>query len=115
MRKLYPFFFAVFFLVTCVSEIEAQSYSDIELKEMAVQNQENWRALKIGMDEGQVKLLLGPPGRVTNGPFTSWSYPKGGEVTFSGSALYSWQEPTDFMYTVTAPNANTENQYETEE
>jgi outer membrane protein assembly factor BamE (lipoprotein component of BamABCDE complex) len=60
--------------------------------------QENWRSLKRGMTEADVKGLLGEPHRVNalGATLTLWYYnpPRGGEVTFGrDSRLDGWSEP----------------------
>ena|SRR5579859_1770728 len=56
---------------------------------------ENWRSLKRGMNEADVKALLGEPHRVDAGAVTFWYYnpPMGGDVHFINSGLAGWSEP----------------------
>jgi hypothetical protein len=59
--------------------------------------QENWRSLKRGMTEDDVKGLLGDAHKVdTFGSFSVWHYnpPTGGDVRFSRAGrLEAWSEP----------------------
>jgi hypothetical protein len=60
------------------------------------QNKKNWRSLESGMNEDQVKKLLGEPVKVIKGVKTLWYYPNlyGGYVTFDDKGrLASWNEP----------------------
>src|SRR5262245_46685784 len=57
---------------------------------------ENWRALKRGMTQAEVRGLLGEPHRVDAGSVTSWyyDYPIGGDLLFAGDGrLHGWSEP----------------------
>jgi hypothetical protein len=57
-------------------------------------NQANWRALKRGMSQDEVRSFLGEPQRVDAGPITLWHYPSGGDVHFDNrGALMGWSEP----------------------
>lgn len=61
-------------------------------------NQENWRQLKIGMTQKEVKRLLGVPDKVDVGSlFIYWyyGYPSGGSVHFDTDTrrLNGWSEP----------------------
>jgi len=60
------------------------------------QNKKNWRRLSVGMQEGQVKGLLGEPSKVIQGVKTLWYYPNiyCGYVTFDEKGnLIGWNEP----------------------
>jgi hypothetical protein len=56
-----------------------------------------WRGLSRGMSKGQVREILGEPGKVVeSGIISIWyyGYPLGGEVTFDSSGnVNSWREP----------------------
>jgi hypothetical protein len=60
------------------------------------QNKKNWRSLEVGMNEAQVKKILGEPVKVIRGVKTLWYYPNfyGGYVSFDESGkLTGWNEP----------------------
>jgi hypothetical protein len=60
------------------------------------QNKKNWRRLSVGMQERQVKDLLGQPSKVISGVKTIWYYPNiyCGYVTFDEKGrLIGWNEP----------------------
>ena len=52
----------------------------------------NWRQLRRGMSEKQVRDLLGEPERVQGGSVTSWRW-DGAEVYFMDNKLAGWSEP----------------------
>ena len=56
---------------------------------------ENWRALKRGMTERDVRSILGEPQKVDSfRSFSVWSYPRGGTTRFdSEERLDGWTEP----------------------
>jgi hypothetical protein len=56
---------------------------------------ENWRSLKRGMTESDVRSILGEPNKVKAfGSFTVWEYPAGGRAQFgSNERLEGWGEP----------------------
>ena len=65
-------------------------------EEMAWQNKKNWRSLKAGMNDEEVKKLLGEPVKVIKGVKTLWYYPNiyGGNVSFDENGrLTGWNEP----------------------
>ena len=65
-------------------------------QEMAWQNKKNWRSLEAGMNEEQVKKILGEPVKVIKGVKTLWYYPNiyGGNVSFDEKGrLTGWNEP----------------------
>ena len=73
---------------------EAKKAGDMEI--FGWQNKKNWRRLSVGMQETQVKGLLGEPGKVIQGVKTLWYYPKtyGGYLTFDEKGrLLGWNEP----------------------
>lgn len=53
----------------------------------------NWRALRKGMKESEVKALLGEPIRVQGGGFTHWYWNRSAQVTFFQDVVYGWDEP----------------------
>ena len=53
----------------------------------------NWRALRIGMLQMEVKVLLGEPLRVDGGSTTYWFWDRGATVIFSPNFVTSWSEP----------------------
>ena len=54
----------------------------------------NWRKLRKGMSEDDVRALLGEPELIDGGSFTYWRYPRRGEVTFwRGAGVDRWTEP----------------------
>ena len=59
------------------------------------QKKENWRALKQGMSDSEVRALLGEPDKVNAfSTFKVWLYPAQGQVQFDKrSAVDSWTEP----------------------
>ena len=57
-------------------------------------NRANWRRLKVGMTEDEVRRILGEPVRVKNyGYSLDWYYPDGGSVIFRNDRLAQWFEP----------------------
>lgn len=60
------------------------------------QSRMNWRKLKTGMTEGEVKNFLGEPTKVIKGIRTLWYYPNiyCGYVSFDKDGhLTGWSEP----------------------
>ena len=60
------------------------------------QNKKNWRKLKVGMRESEVKNILGEPVKIIKGVKTLWYYPNiyCGYVSFDeGGSLSGWNEP----------------------
>lgn len=60
---------------------------------------QNWRSLKTGMTETEVRSILGEPHKVDVNPvivFWYYDFPRGGSVRFDGSSrrLEGWSEPT---------------------
>ena len=54
----------------------------------------NWRKLKQGMSEDDVRALLGEPVRISGGDFAWWVYPDHGEVMFyQREGVDKWTEP----------------------
>ena len=54
----------------------------------------NWRKLRKGMSENDVRALLGEPELIDGGGFTHWRYPRRGKVTFwRGDGVDNWTEP----------------------
>jgi hypothetical protein len=52
----------------------------------------NWRRLRRGMKEDDVRSLLGEPQRVNGGDLAIW-YWGDASVTFLDDKVYQWQEP----------------------
>lgn len=78
-------------LVEC-TEARNKPFSD----DQGYQNKKNWRSLESGMDQDQVKKLLGEPLKVIKGVKTLWYYPNiyGGYVSFDENGrLTGWNEP----------------------
>ena len=64
--------------------------------EYGYQNKMNWRKLKVGMSQSQVRSILGEPTKVIKGVKTLWYYPNiyGGFVSFDQSGnIVGWNEP----------------------
>ena len=64
--------------------------------EYAWRNKKNWRRLEIGMEEAQVKTILGEPITIIGGVKTLWYYPNiyCGYVSFDENGhLAGWNEP----------------------
>lgn len=60
------------------------------------QNKKNWRSLKVGMREDEVKKILGEPVKLIQGVRTLWYYPNFycGYVSFDSKGyLIGWNEP----------------------
>ena len=60
------------------------------------QNTKNWRSLKAGMTESQVKQILGEPTKVIKGVKTLWYYPSiySGHISFDKNGQVTrWNEP----------------------
>lgn len=53
----------------------------------------SWRQLRKDLSQSEVRALIGEPVSIQGGPFTVWSFPKNGSVTFYKEAVYSWNEP----------------------
>ena len=74
------------------------SHKEIPARAAAWRNIENWRALRRGMTEDDVRSILGKPHKVDAGSFLIlwyYDYPGGGSVRFStsNSLLEAWTEP----------------------
>ena len=54
-----------------------------------------WRKLKLGMNEEEVRSLIGEPEKITvfSSNFIVWSYLKYGKVQFDADGVSSWDEP----------------------
>jgi hypothetical protein len=52
-----------------------------------------WRQLRKDLSQPEVRVLLGEPASIQGGPFTVWSFPNNGSVTFYKEVVYSWTEP----------------------
>lgn len=82
-------------LETLLKECQESRKSD-SLSQFGWQNKKNWRKLSKGMQEGQVKSMLGEPSKVIQGVKTLWYYPNiyCGYVTFDEKGrLIGWNEP----------------------
>jgi hypothetical protein len=56
----------------------------------------NWRSLRRGMTESDVRSILGEPNKIgVNLAFTRWDYPGGGRAEFGSrdGRLEGWSEP----------------------
>lgn len=54
----------------------------------------NWRKLKMGMSEDEVRALLGEPERIDGGSLSYWKYPNYGVVRFyMREGVDNWTEP----------------------
>jgi len=74
------------------TEARDKQFSD----DQGYQNKKNWRSLEPGMNEEQVKNLLGEPLKVIRGVKILWYYPNiyGGYVSFDEKGrLTGWNEP----------------------
>jgi len=56
-------------------------------------NLANWRLLKRGMTDDEVRSALGEPKKIDGGLFTQWYYPNNGRVVFTREKVYGWNEP----------------------
>jgi len=57
-------------------------------------NISNWRSVKKGMSQDEVRSVLGEPAIVrASGPFIKWSYSNRGSVDFYEERLDGWSEP----------------------
>jgi hypothetical protein len=54
---------------------------------------QNWRRLRLGMTEGEVRALLGEPERIAAGSVTFW-YWADAHVYFMRGKLEGWSEPS---------------------
>ena len=72
--------------------LQKQSMVPPGLETRVPSGREAWRQLRRGMDEAQVRRILGEPERVSGGAFTVWYYSPG-QVTFLEDKLDSWEEP----------------------
>jgi hypothetical protein len=89
-------------LETKVQELEAMLGACTEQKnvrfseEHGWQNKRNWRNLEAGMNEEQVRKILGEPVKEIQGVRTFWYYPSiySGYVSFDDKGrLAGWKEP----------------------
>lgn len=94
-----------------------------EVEDVASQTISNWRKLKAGMTEPQVRSILGEPKRVETHSYTNekdWEYEYFGKVTFNNDNIFftykvtSWSEPNESMREILTPiknipNSNTSN------
>jgi hypothetical protein len=60
-------------------------------------NKANWRALRNGMTENEVRQLLGEAGKITSNQYTvtwDYNYPMGGSVSFDPKSMSveAWSE-----------------------
>jgi outer membrane protein assembly factor BamE (lipoprotein component of BamABCDE complex) len=85
-----------------VKELEAllqecqEAKKTAQLEQFGWQNKKNWRKLSKGMQEGQVKSMLGEPSKVIQGVKTLWYYPNiyCGYVSFDEKGrVIGWNEP----------------------
>ncbi len=54
----------------------------------------NWRTIKKGMTQDEIRNLLGDPENIrTSSNFTWWKYPKNGDVRFYDEKTDGWTEP----------------------
>ena len=57
-------------------------------------NLANWRSVKKGMSQDEVRSVLGEPATVrASGPIIEWIYSNRGNVTFYQERLDGWMEP----------------------
>ena len=56
-------------------------------------NKANWRALRMGMTEVEVKALVGEPLKVKGGDFTYWYWDRNAQVRFYKEKVDAWDEP----------------------
>lgn len=57
-------------------------------------NLANWRSLKKGMSQNEVRSVLGEPEKVrASGPITVWNYSNRGVIDFYDERLDGWTEP----------------------
>jgi hypothetical protein len=89
-------------LQTKVMELEAllgkcKEQGDVRFsEEHRWQNKRNWRNLEAGMNEAQVRTILGEPVKEIQGVKTLWYYPSiySGYVSFDDKGrLSGWKEP----------------------
>ncbi len=86
-----------------VKELEAVLKDSVEAQKRLAQgntsgwqNKKNWRRLSPGMQDGEVREILGEPSKVIQGVKTLWYYPNlyCGYVTFDEKGqLAGWSEP----------------------
>ena len=53
----------------------------------------NWRSLKTGMSNDEVRSILGEPTRIDGGNLALWHYSNSGSVRFFLGKANEWQEP----------------------
>ncbi|MFC1822281.1 outer membrane protein assembly factor BamE [Thermodesulfobacteriota bacterium] len=76
--------------------ISDESHDKKAEQEYGWQNKKNWRLLKAGMTESQVKTILGEPTKVIKGVKTLWYYPSiySGHISFDKNGqVTGWNEP----------------------
>jgi hypothetical protein len=106
----------LFIVIVCFYPTVARSQSDIRARVEALERRierleraqssptaklspkrQDWRSLSMGMTTGQVRAVLGEPGKVdTNQYYTTWywNYPSGGSVQFTpGGVVEAIREP----------------------
>ena len=54
---------------------------------------QGWAGLQEGLNEEQVRALLGNPLKVMTSGYTAWEYPNFGHVMFYNGRLIRWSEP----------------------
>ena len=73
--------------------------SDVKVSPSAAkwEHKENWHQIRPGMNQQQIRDLLGEPTTSTSDPaFTQWTYgqgPKCGKAIFAGGMLRDWASP----------------------
>jgi len=78
--------------VTVLEEMVTEP-EKIETTTRVSDNRENWRKLREGMSEDQVRELLGEPYRIQGGRSALWHYQMGGSIHFHRGKVESWSEP----------------------
>ena len=71
------------------SSVQQRSYSN------GYKNLSNWRGLKKGMSEENVRVILGEPKKINMySTWSSWKYANGGDVDFDRNGeVTAWSEP----------------------
>jgi hypothetical protein len=75
------------------AKIQPSKSASVPAPKLAAIDLTGWRQLRKDLSQPEVRVLLGEPASIQGGPFTVWSFPNNGSVTFYKEVVYSWTEP----------------------